>query len=110
MGILIALSFISLLVCIWLTIYAASKAEAGLGQSIRESMIEAWTNIAVGFSINYVANLLILPMVAQGLDPVENFLIGWIYTAISMVRSFVIRRWHNKITLRRIHEKSTSGV
>tara|TARA_R110000744_G_C18936867_1_gene513854 strand:+ start:272 stop:514 length:243 start_codon:yes stop_codon:yes gene_type:complete len=59
-------------------------------------MHEAWTNIAIGFSINYVANFFILPLAVTGLDPVNNFLIGWLYTTLSFIRQFIIRRVYNK--------------
>lgn len=89
-------SLLSLLTCLGITIYSANKTEDDGGQTVRDSMIEAWQNILIGFSINYFANLLILPQVTEGLTLWDNFLIGWIYTAISMIRSFAIRRWNNK--------------
>ena len=60
------------------------------------SIAEAWANIAVGFTINYTANLLILPLFGfHGLTAGKNFVIGMIYTVISLVRSYVLRRWFN---------------
>ena len=53
-------------------------------------------NIAVGFTINYCANLIILPLFGfASLTPGKNFIIGLLYTVISLVRQFVIRRWFN---------------
>jgi hypothetical protein len=93
---LTTLSFLSFLLCVAITAYSAVYAEHHGGQSLRESMVEAWTNIVIGFSINYIANLVILPMAVEGLTLSENFMIGWIYTAISMVRSLLIRRYYNR--------------
>ena len=60
------------------------------------SIAEAWANIAVGFGINFTANLLILPLFGfKGLTIRNNFVIGIIYTVISLVRSYVLRRWFN---------------
>jgi hypothetical protein len=60
------------------------------------SVAEAWANIAVGFTINYCANLVILPLFGfKSLTARNNFIIGCIYTAISLVRSYVLRRWFN---------------
>lgn len=105
-------SFLSLVFCVLLTLYTSTVAHQGNGQTIKESMIEAWENIVVGFSINFCANLLILPMVPSlgnsHIDPWENFMMGWIYTAISMIRSFVIRRRHNRKYLQKLKE-SCSG-
>jgi len=86
---------LSFVFCVAFTIYCANVEHDGKGQSVKDSILEAWSNIVVGFSINFVANLFILPQVTEGLTLTENFAIGWIYTAIAMVRSFAIRRWHN---------------
>jgi len=67
----------------------------GAGQTPRSSLIEAWVNILLGFSVNYLANWLLLPMVGAHFTMSENFWLGWVYTAISIVRQYVIRRWFN---------------
>lgn len=60
------------------------------------SFIESTANIVVGFTINFTANMLILPMFGfSNLTLSKNFAIGLLYTVISLVRSFVIRRWFN---------------
>jgi hypothetical protein len=67
------------------------------GQSRRMSLVEAWSNIAVGFSINYIANLVIFPLFGMHISLAANFLMGLIYTAISMVRSYALRRVFNRV-------------
>jgi len=62
------------------------------------SLLEAKANIAIGFSINYVANLAVLPMFGFAVTYADAFGIGIIFTAISLVRSYVIRRWFNGMT------------
>lgn len=70
--------------------------ETGEGpQSRRASIIEAWTNIVIGFSVNYAVNFLLLPMVGAQLTLANNFWLGWIYTAVSILRQYVIRRYFN---------------
>lgn len=65
-------------------------------QTRKGSFAEAWTNIAIGFSINYTANLLILPLFGfHSLTAGKNFVIGCIYTGISLARSYCLRRWFN---------------
>jgi hypothetical protein len=60
------------------------------------SIAEAWANITVGFSINYAANMLILPLFGfKTLTALTNFEIGLLYTVISLARSYVLRRWFN---------------
>jgi hypothetical protein len=78
----------------WFT-YRAYTREPGPGQSPRSAIIEAWMNIGVGFSINFGANFILLPLVGAHFTPGQNFALGWIYTAVSIVRQYVIRRWFN---------------
>lgn len=60
------------------------------------SFIEAWVNVFIGFGINFTANMLILPVFGfTSLTLATNFVIGAIYTVISVLRSYVIRRWFN---------------
>ena len=54
----------------------ASKSVVTSGQSRADSLREAWTNIAVGFTINYIANLLIFPLVSLHIGLGDNFWIG----------------------------------
>lgn len=67
-----------------------------MSQTRLGSFVESWANIFVGFTINYFANLLILPIFGfTSLTPAKNFAIGVLYTVISLVRSFVLRRYFN---------------
>lgn len=73
----------------------AYRNNNGIGQTPRGAILEAWLNIAVGFSVNFVANLFLLPLVGASFTAAENFWLGWCYTAVSIVRSYAIRRWFN---------------
>lgn len=67
-----------------------------MAQTKLGSIAEAWANIAVGFTINFIANLVILPLFGfAALTLRNNFIIGMLYTVISLVRSYVLRRWFN---------------
>ena len=66
-------------------------------QSIKRSWIEAFTNILIGYTINFIANIFILPLFGfHSLTLGKNFIIGIIYTGISLLRMFIIRRFFNK--------------
>jgi hypothetical protein len=82
---------------VWFTWRAYTGPDVGVGQSRRASIIEAWTNIAIGFTLNYLANLVLLPLMTEGghLSLMDNLWGGWVYTAISIARQFAIRRWFN---------------
>lgn len=65
-------------------------------QSRRSSLIEACFNVLIGFWINFFANLVILPAFGfNALTLESNLYIGALYTGVSLVRSYVIRRWFN---------------
>jgi hypothetical protein len=66
-----------------------------MSQSRLGSLIEALINVMIGFWINYLANLLIFPLFGFHISLSDNFIMGLIYTAISIARSYVIRRWFN---------------
>lgn len=65
------------------------------GQSRLGSLIEALANVVIGFSINWCANLLILPLFGFHVTGSQAFGIGVFFTAISIVRSYALRRWFN---------------
>jgi hypothetical protein len=64
------------------------------------SFYEALINVAIGFGINFIANLLILPLFGFNITLIDNLYIGLLYTIVSVARSYVVRRWFNA----RIHE------
>jgi hypothetical protein len=69
-----------------------------MSQTRKGSWAEAWANIAVGFGINYVANLAILPLFGfTSLTWDKNLALGLLYTLISLLRSYVLRRWFNNL-------------
>lgn len=75
------------------------------------SFIEACINVLIGFAINFVANLLILPLIGFHITASQNLFIGVLYTVISVARSYTIRRWFNArihATARRLADKATT--
>ena len=67
-----------------------------MSQTKLGSFVEAWANIAVGFAINWTANMLILPLFGfTGLTAGKAFAIGIVFTGISLIRQYVLRRWFN---------------
>jgi hypothetical protein len=66
-----------------------------VSQSRKGSLVEALINVAIGFAINFTANALIFPLFGWHIDARANLLLGFIYTLISIVRSYCIRRCFN---------------
>lgn len=94
--ILAALGLASMIFTAVFTWRAYSQAP-GAGQSPRSAIIEAWLNILVGFTINFVMNMLIVPLAVAGgsLSLIDNWWMGWCFTTVSIARQYVIRRWFN---------------
>lgn len=68
-----------------------------MAQTRLGSFAEAWANIAVGFGINFTANMLVLPLFGFAITASKAFGIGVIFTVISLARSYVLRRWFNSL-------------
>lgn len=66
-------------------------------QSKIGSAVETTVNIFIGFSINYVMGLILLPMFFPEIHITlaTNFWLGVVYTVVSVIRQYTIRRWFN---------------
>lgn len=103
MSALIGVGLICMAITISFTLWAAFAESQHGGQTMRDSITETWTNIAIGFGINYVANLLVLPLAGFHIGAADAFWVGVIFTAISVLRSFVLRRWFNLKMLMKVN-------
>lgn len=88
------LAALSVAITIGFTIVMAFSAP-GPGQTRQSALVEAWINVVIGFSINFVANFAFFPLLGLNITAGQNFCTGCIFTAISVLRSYVIRRWFN---------------
>ena len=73
------------------------------------SLIEVSINIAIGFAINWIANLAILPLYGFQITGSQAFSMGLIFTVISVARGYVIRRWFNA-RLQRTAQRMAAAV
>ena len=64
-------------------------------QSKRESMIETLTNVGMGWLISFIASMLVLPLFGYNINLTDGILISIIFTIISIVRGYLIRRFFN---------------
>ena len=64
-------------------------------QSRLGSLIEAVVNVIIGFGINFMTNLYVLPWFGFNVTVSDALGIGVVFTVISIARSYVIRRWFN---------------
>ena len=66
-----------------------------MNQTKIESLLESIVNIIIGYGVALASQLLIFPMVGIDVPFSTNLWIGLWFTLISLVRSYVIRRWFN---------------
>lgn len=66
-------------------------------QSRTGSLIEATLNVAVGFLVALAAQLAIYPLFGIRIEMGSNVAIAALFTAISLVRSYVLRRLFNSL-------------
>ena len=64
-------------------------------QSKRESMIETLTSVFVGWLIGVILNMLVLPLFDYDITVVDSLWVSLIFTAVSVIRGYIIRRWFN---------------
>ena len=68
-----------------------------MSQSRAQSMIESAANVVIGYMVALGSQLVVFPMFGVHLPLQDNLLIGLWFTAISLVRSYLVRRWFNRI-------------
>jgi hypothetical protein len=65
-------------------------------QSKRNSAFEAIANVAIGYLVSVLANIFVLPAFGYDVTVADSFAIGLAFTAISLARSYVLRRIFNR--------------
>ncbi len=66
-------------------------------QSRRMSAVEAVANVAIGYVVAVAANAVVLPLFGLHPSALDSFAIGALFTAISLARSYALRRLFNRI-------------
>jgi len=66
-------------------------------QTRRHSLIESCANVAIGFLVSLVATATVLPAAGVQTSLRQNVGITAAFTAISIVRSYLVRRWFNRL-------------
>lgn len=64
------------------------------------SAIESVANVVVGFGVALLSQILVFPLFGIHVPLSANLGIGAWFTVISLVRSYVLRRWFNGLKFR----------
>lgn len=65
-------------------------------QTKLESAIEVVVNVLIGYAVATASQIMIFPLFGVFLPLSDNLLIGAYFTAISIVRGYIVRRWFNR--------------
>lgn len=71
-------------------------------QSRRMSFLESLTNVAVGYGVAVTAQIAVFPLFGLYVPLADNLMIGAIFTAISILRSYTLRRIFEEIRVRKV--------
>ena len=75
-------------------------------QSRWMSLLEAVTNVLVGYGVAVATQWAVFPLFGLHATLRENLLIGLIFTAVSLVRSYVLRRAFEALRIRQLSANS----
>ena len=66
-------------------------------QTRLQSLLESFINVAIGYGVALASQIIVFPWFGINIRIADNILIGVIFTVISIVRSYLVRRLFNKI-------------
>ena len=66
-----------------------------MNQSKLESLAEVGINVIIGWIIGLLTQVFFFPMIGIEATLSQNFISSIVFTIISIVRSYAIRRWFN---------------
>jgi hypothetical protein len=61
------------------------------------SFLEAVTNVLVGYLIAVATQIIVFPLFGLKVSVSENLAIGFIFTAVSLARSYFLRRLFSRL-------------
>jgi len=68
------------------------------------SLVESVANVTIGYGIAVVTQILIFPIFGLHTTLVQNLQMGLIFTGVSILRSFILRRLFEAIRIRSVPE------
>mgnify|MGYP006167869373 FL=1 len=69
-------------------------------QSRLMSLVESLANVLVGYGVAVATQMMVFPLFGLAVTVTENLLIGLIFTAVSIVRSYALRRGFEALRVR----------
>ncbi len=69
-------------------------------QSRLMSLVESLANVLVGYGVAVATQMAVFPLFGLAVTVTENLLIGLIFTVVSIVRSYTLRRGFEALRVR----------
>lgn len=69
-------------------------------QSRLMSLVESLANVLVGYGVAVATQMVVFPLFGLAVTVTENLLIGLIFTVVSIVRSYALRRGFEALRVR----------
>ena len=79
-------------------------------QSRLMSLVESLANVLVGYGVAVITQVVVFPMFGLAVTIAENLLIGTVFTGVSLVRSYALRRSFEALRVRQATVKSCSSA
>ncbi|SOD16385.1 DUF7220 family protein [Nitrosomonas ureae] len=64
-------------------------------QTRAQSLTESFANVTIGYFVALVAQMIVFPLYEIEVSVSQNIQIGLIFTAVSIARSYLLRRFFN---------------
>ena len=77
-------------------------------QSRLMSLVESLANVLVGYGVAVITQIVVFPLFGLTVTVSENLLIGLIFTAVSIVRSYALRRGFEALRVRQSARASST--
>ena len=77
-------------------------------QSRLMSLVESLANVLVGYGVAVITQMAVFPLFGLAVTVTENLLIGLIFTAVSTVRSYALRRGFEALRVRQSAKASST--
>jgi uncharacterized protein YacL len=67
-----------------------------MSQTKKQSIVETVIQQLIGFIVALVSQLIIFPVFGINISMADNLLIGIYFTIVSIIRSYLVRRYFNR--------------
>jgi len=79
-------------------------------QSRLMSLVESLANVLVGYGVAVVTQMMVFPLFGLAVTVTENLLIGLIFTVVSIVRSYTLRRSFEALRVRHLGQRAVADA